>query len=110
MATSLNGSKTSNFKNYSMGVSKSMPVRPLNFYSLGRTRYPVTALAAKDVFLPVRFSILGFILNKAVKHFIALFFRRHPKKMGRTELRGFAPPAIARHERAGPIGIVAPVK
>jgi len=25
---------------------------------------------------------------------------------GKKELRGFAPPAIARHERAGPIGIM----
>ena len=94
MAASLSGSKTPNFKNYSMGVGKSVPVRSLDFYALGRTRYPVAALAAKDVFLPVRFFILGFILNKAVKHFIALFFRRHPKKMGRTELRGSAPIGI----------------
>jgi hypothetical protein len=83
MAASLGGSKTSNFKNYSMGVGKSVLVRPLDFYAIGRTRYPVTALAAKDVFLPVRFFILGFILNKAVQHFIALFIRRHPKKMRR---------------------------
>jgi len=78
MAASLDGSKTSNFKNYSMRVGKSVLVRSLDFYALGRTRYPVTALTAKDVFLLVRYFILGFILNKAVQHFIALFIGRHP--------------------------------
>jgi hypothetical protein len=28
----------------------------------------------------------------------------------RLKLRGFDPPAIARHERAGPIGMMTPVK
>jgi hypothetical protein len=81
MAASFDGSETSNFKNDSMGIGKSVPVRSLDFYALGRTRYSVTALAAKDVFLSVQCFILGFILNKAVQHFIALFIRRHPKKM-----------------------------
>jgi len=81
MAASLNGSKTPYFKNNSVGVGKGMLVRPLDFYALGRTRYHVMTLATKDVLLLIRCFLYGFILNKAVKHFIALFFRRHPKKM-----------------------------
>jgi hypothetical protein len=88
MAAALNAFKTSNFKNYSMGVGKSVPMSPLNFYAIVWTGYPVTALATKDVFLSVRFFILDFILNKAVQHFIALFIRRHPKKMGRIDING----------------------
>ena len=60
MAASLNGSKTPYFKNNSVRVGKSVPVRPLHFYALGRTRYYVMALATKDVFLLIRFFLLFF--------------------------------------------------
>jgi hypothetical protein len=83
MATSLNCSETPYFKNNSVGVDKGMFVRSLDFYAFSRTRYHVMTLATKDVFFLVRYFILGFILNKAFKHFIALFFRRHPKRCER---------------------------
>jgi hypothetical protein len=84
MAAPLNGSKTPYFKYNSVWVGKGMLVRPLDFYAFIRTRYHVTALATKNVFLFLRRFLFGFILNKTVEHFIALFFRRHTKKMGRT--------------------------
>ncbi len=94
MATSFNGCKTSYFKNNSVGVGKRVTVRSLDFYALGRTRYPVTALATKNIFLLVRYLIFSFILDKAVKHFITLFFRRYTKKMERIKHRGSAPIGI----------------
>ena len=94
VAASFNGPKTPDFKNNSVGIGKRVTVRSLNFYALFRTCYPVTALATKNIFLLVRYDILGFILNKAVKHLVTLFFGRHTKKMGKTTLRGSAPIGI----------------
>ena len=94
VATSFNGSKTPDFKYNSVWIGERVTVRSLDFYALCRTCYPVTALATKNIFLLIRYVILGFILNKAIKHFITLFLRRHTKKMGRTKFRGSAPIGI----------------
>jgi len=90
MTASLNGSKTPYLKNNPVGVGKGVLMRPLDYYPLSRTRYDVMALTAKDIFLFIRLFLFGFILNKTVRHFIALFFMRQAEKAVRTRINCFS--------------------
>lgn len=79
---SFNLPETPNFKNDSMRIGKSVPMRSLHHNAIGWFGDRLMALAAKYIFLFFRRSLLGLLFNSYRAAFFSLLVRGDAEKKG----------------------------